>query len=63
MPLYKILHTFLIILVQIANQEYIIGVYKKTTEELLDVSFSMKLLSNRKKRGDYFFPELPVFSL
>jgi hypothetical protein len=34
----------------------------KKLEKLLDVSFSAKPMSNRKKLGDYF-PELPVFGL
>jgi hypothetical protein len=29
-----------------------------TTEELLDMSFSMRSMSYQRKAGNYFFPEL-----
>jgi hypothetical protein len=34
---------------------------RATTEELLDVSFSMRAVSYKRKVGDLFFPELLVF--
>jgi hypothetical protein len=33
------------------------------TIELLDASFSMRLMAHQKKVGYYFFPELFVFSV